>query len=714
MRHLTRLFAAAAAGVLTAGLASAQIPVVSGHDTFAFTPPNIAGLGSVPFTGYNFGSTTPGASAFPQMRHDHNWQPMHGRPSVAYSGAFRLPTGSGIPNLPNTGDALVWCHGIDTTQGGANQSRGHTDITWFRLVQAWAPQQPFPGINTGLISHRAATASALSWDQCVEPTVHLPDAVNSGGTVQGVAAFGLRIPGTGLAPFPVYWELDFTWGPTAVVVPNAIGDASFDRGLKALNIPAEKSSNPLLANVIFEVQGPINGGAFGFPGMSYYMASTIEWEGIGDPTSAPVHSTSLALPWDFTGYTGTGGVTNGNGNWAYYFTKAHVGSTSWVGHSRFFSQQVFIIPNPSPPPPNMVFIFGQFGASFRLATPGLQSGAAANYNFRGGRWEDVGTFATETPFLWGKSGMKAAGQTLGTGSVLPDGPGILGQLLGSRWGQINGGGGPDWRISGPPVGTVDVQMHDHASGASNNGNIYAKITSAPYATSFGGMAWMTTPPTPTFGSAPPGPPAYYFQTTGMGAPCIGGALATFNRATLLWAFSACAPMLQNPGSWDTFLGPGVSGGGAVGTPVAGSETIGTGQTTAREGPQRVPIIADFLTGIIVNDAFLTFGGAYSASDDPFTDGYIDGSTTGTPSPPFLIGFSSLFDGTFRFGRIANQTSGISEIGADGGFFPLLPDSTLAGFRLFVAGDSSHFTFCPGPGLTYVRDEVGNALTIVLQ
>jgi hypothetical protein len=140
-----------------------------------------------------------------------------------------------------------------------------TENTWFRTTQGWGPANTVAGVNIGLISVHAATDSGLGSDACFSPFFkHAAGAgVGSGESKVAVAAVGGLFGGTTGAPFGVSWEFNFSWGATPVTAPNKLGDDSGDLGIPILGVPARGVGNPLLSNIIFEVQGPLNGATLG-------------------------------------------------------------------------------------------------------------------------------------------------------------------------------------------------------------------------------------------------------------------------------------------------------------------------------------------------------------------------------------------------------------------------------------------------------------------
>lgn len=77
----------------------------------------------------------------------------------------------------------------------------------------------------------------------------------------------------------------------------------------------------MLANVIYEIQGPVNGGP---NNNQYYLASTNELTG-NNPTAAGGN------------LGGTGGVTNGNSNWGFNLFGVTADQSGAISHTRIFA-----------------------------------------------------------------------------------------------------------------------------------------------------------------------------------------------------------------------------------------------------------------------------------------------------------------------------------------------------------------------------------------
>ena len=96
--------------------------------------------------------------------------------------------------------------------------------------------------------------------------------------------------GAGDSKPPGYGGLERSGGKSsagAVRRPASSGPA----GPGGPSVPAREPGNPLLSNVIFEVQGPLNGVNLGFLGNQYYLSSTVEFSASSsrrpEPSAAP-------------------------------------------------------------------------------------------------------------------------------------------------------------------------------------------------------------------------------------------------------------------------------------------------------------------------------------------------------------------------------------------------------------------------------------------
>jgi hypothetical protein len=257
------------------------------------------------------------AQVFP-IDYSHNWQPLAETVDVAFSGPGLFTLGGATPNFASPGDALRRCYGIDTTQGGRNQSEGNWESTNFRVAQGFGGTG---GVNVGLVSVQAGAESDLGGDACFSP--FLQSAGNTGGHKIGAAAIIGVINGTQPYPFPYVFDVVFQWVGTTTA--GGVDPAFQGFGTSATNGTSGSSAgvpNPLLVNVIYEVQGPLNGGP---QNNQYYLASTTEVTGTGNLAGGA--------------NTGTGGVTNGNTNWASSLTGVTADVSGAFSHSRILNDQ---------------------------------------------------------------------------------------------------------------------------------------------------------------------------------------------------------------------------------------------------------------------------------------------------------------------------------------------------------------------------------------
>jgi hypothetical protein len=231
------------------------------------------------------------------LDYSSNWQPMQDTASAAFSGPGLFGFVSGDGHYAGFGDSTRRCYGIDSTQGGRNQSTGRYETTWFNSAQGFAPLNTIPGVDIGIVSIQAGTESDIGGDACLSPFFKTTTG-NPGHEISAAAILGLQ-GGTASMGFPTVWESAFQWVGTSVGANTTIGT------------DATLPGNPLLINLIYEVQGPINGGA---NNNQYYMASTTEVTG--------------------SAVTGPGGVANGNVAMGALLYGASADMTGAFGHSR--------------------------------------------------------------------------------------------------------------------------------------------------------------------------------------------------------------------------------------------------------------------------------------------------------------------------------------------------------------------------------------------
>ena len=648
--------------------------------------------------------------------YDHHWAPMHSPVATqAWSGKNLFESIVLGDNFGGFGDSIRVCYGLDVTQGGRNWSGpgsttpgpngkagdlhaggGMTENTWFRVHQAFASialATSQAGVDMGFVSIQAGTTADISQDNCFSPFFKIGTqagvtqlGMETGGHKVGALALPGLFPGTGVASEPIYWEFSFNWTGSPALLENKIGTDLGDPGIAyGAPVPGRGLGNPLLANVIFEVQAPLNGPTLGFLANQYYLSSTIEWGGLVKKDSDGI-----------TGRRGSGGVTNGNGNWGFAFFgggATGVNARDVIGATRFFGNA-----------PTGLFI----GTNKQIPTP-LVSAVPITDRFRSGRNEFFNSLAFRTPRAWAQHNFKTAFGTGGNFHLVdtspahfPNGvsgpfPGLAAQVEGRDGGNgqmlVTGNGGPDWRISSAPVSNVDVIAIDHESGADINFNVYKKVGSFGLpGTSTAYSSFLLTS-NPTYAHPAAGFAGFAPMTT---VPCI---LPAFNRLTMLWSvgwtpatIAGGHPMIQMPGSWDRmgmFMG------------IEGTKSVSA--FTTREGYQTSSIHFDFATTTFAADSLLLFGSRFRQSDDFFADGALDYG--GNPAIPL---FASIFEG----GAVP-MTSGQSDMKPASSQIPVsIPDLSLRGIQLHVSLSGSHVDACNA--FLFETTEQYNALTIALQ
>jgi hypothetical protein len=687
MRRFSRLLAVGSAALAFAGVSNAQ---------FGAPQPGTGTFGPLVIQGAN------------SPLYDHHWHSTAGSPSLLWGADFLWEFFNGNPNPAGPGDAIRICYGVDVTQGGRNWTGpgattpgpfsamvavpggGATENTWFRWVQAFGPADA--AVDIGLISMQGGTTSARGSDNCFSPFLKgFSHATDSGGSRLAAVALGGLFGPTSVAPLPIFWEFTFTWGPTPAVIPNKIGDDTADPGItiammvfppiNTTGVPA-----PLLSNVIYEVQAPVNAAGNGTDDQ-YYLSSTVEFTGING------FDTFSSL-----GFIGTGGTSNGNGNSAHDLFGTHAGVNNSVAGSRILTSS-----------PAGAFVSELPG----ILTPANQ--AVTPPVFRDGRIEFVGQLAFATPKLWAYHNFQANplgmptsfgalgpghtppspfGNPLGGAMVPPAAEGLDGN---NGYLLFTGSGGTDWRITSAPLSRVDIIAIDHDTGSEVDFNIYNKV----------GNYVTTSPTTATF--TPFGPyaaaPAGFDTGLGTGGlyaglfSCKVVSIAVFNW-TLLVPFFAIHP--QYPGSWGFTV---VLGFGATFTEGEPGNFFAV-NATAKEGLQVSPhgfITGDPLFLLFLSFPTLTFSSVFSRSDDFFADGALDYGGNIFPS------FSSVFEGVF-----VAETSGQADIDPAGAQqFVQYPDPTLAGLGFNLSGTGIGIDICANPDAIIIN-EVYNAMTVFCQ
>lgn len=245
------------------------------------------------------------ASAQVPIDYTNHWQPMmldQTSGFVGMSDTFLFTPVGFAPDTAGVGDSIRRCFGTDTTQGGRNQSAGAIETTWFRMVQGYGPGAATQAAQTGIVSVQGATESDNGGDACFSPW--FASATNTGGhNVHAAIIFGNF--GAAGQPIPTYWIVVAQWaGTTTTNFHGTAGNPTI--GTQAAGPFA--GVNPLLTNVIFEVQGPLNGNDH-----QYYLATTSE----------------LAA--------GDGGVTNGNAGWGSSLFGVPAATSGAMSHTRIFA-----------------------------------------------------------------------------------------------------------------------------------------------------------------------------------------------------------------------------------------------------------------------------------------------------------------------------------------------------------------------------------------
>ena len=296
-----------------------------------------------------------GSAQLPAIAYTAHFQPMGNPVNVAFSGPGLFASTAG-PNYASQGDAIRRCYGIDSTQGGENQSNGAFSNTHFKFAQGYAANNVNQDVDIGIGSIQFASDSDLGGDACFSPFLKQ----GGGHGVVAAAIFGNQ--GTPIA-FPTVWQIGYQWGGTGSGFTGAAGATTL--GLDGTTSGGVAS--PLLVNVIYEIQGPINGGA---TNNQYYLATTNENPGLGGGGFGGTAS------------YGTGGVTNGNSLHGSTLFGVDAAASGAVSHTR-------------------ILALDPGGAGLFVYTI-----AAAN----SGDTEIGGHIAFNTPALWGiKDGSSGAG-----------------------------------------------------------------------------------------------------------------------------------------------------------------------------------------------------------------------------------------------------------------------------------------------------------------
>ena len=466
----------------------------------------------------------------------HNWLPLHNGVAVGFSGTALFGAYTTVsPEYAGPGDAIRRCYGVDNTQGGRHYTAG-SESTHYKLGQGYAAANPIQGVDIGLVSVQSGSDSDLRGDACFSP--FFASAGNQGGHAVSAAALIGLITGTGGFPFPTVWELAFRWMGTStyqgVPSPNVIG---VDRVF----------GNPLLANVIFEIQGPVNGGP---TNQQYYLASTGELTG----------RNALTAPGNLGG---TGGVTNGNSNWGLNVFGVTADVSGAISHSRILASDSAL---------------------------GMLMGGAPPFLSQPGDVELVGHLAFQAPVLWatndGQQGAGGADWRVSTPPVSNVTVYLLDQLSG---GELNsdvlykvGGGGPPGPAYDPNIAYSAAVFLYSCTPSSLQPQL-------PY-------SWSSL-----LGSPLPGSQVMAFATSREGAQ---RAAVEFDACTATMLRSAQVSVGTTfTGSDDLFIAGGTAGGassffeGMFGQIISGVSSWQKGGPPAIGNPLGDPALAGFELGV---------------------------------------------------------------------------------------------------------------------
>lgn len=280
-----------------------------------------------------------------------NYHNMGTDSAVFVSGPVLFGALTGNQSFAGPGDSIRTCYGIDSFQGGRNQSTGFANITHLSWVQSASLFSP-NGVQPGLSSVLAQSVDSLDGDAClssffdqgVDTVTGAPITLNSsfGGALL-LPSFQIPLGSTGL-------EIAAEFAGS-----NGIGiELPFTLG-------ADGNGLPLIPHVVFEVQGPQNEGP---NNNQYYLASTSEKIGLGSAGS------------------GTGGVTNGNGRMGQAIFGITADLSGAVSHNRI--------------------------TGFSPAT-GLVGGTTVSFSSPASDHWSGYALATQTPMTWAVNGTSSGG-----------------------------------------------------------------------------------------------------------------------------------------------------------------------------------------------------------------------------------------------------------------------------------------------------------------
>jgi hypothetical protein len=218
-----------------------------------------------------------------QVPYAQSWQDNHNSGSLdaAFTGPGLFGIISGTPDFAGQGDSIRRCYAVDQGQGG-KASSGLMTNTFFRVYQSYSPSSA--DVDVGIVSIQTSVVDSVTGDACFSPLFSAFQPATQTTSIAAAALIGaVGVPGN---PFPAVWNISFWWGaPGFVQSPNQLGT---DSG--AISLPG---GAPLLATVIYEVQGPLNDGV---NNNQYYVGSTSERPGFnatapggfadGEPTLA--------------------------------------------------------------------------------------------------------------------------------------------------------------------------------------------------------------------------------------------------------------------------------------------------------------------------------------------------------------------------------------------------------------------------------------------
>jgi len=258
-----------------------------------------------------------GSAQLPPIAYSAHFQPMSDPVAAAFSGPGLFTTGT-VPNYASQGDSIRRCYGIDTTQGGRNQSTGNYETTHFKIAQGWAASNLVAGNDIGIVSVQSGSDSDIGGDACFAP-FDFTGAGTVNGATSAAALLGLQTGTAGFA-FPTVWQSGFQWaGSSSASFQGVAGSATLGTSGTSGGV-----ADPLLVNVIYEIQGPLNGGP---TNNQYYLASTTETPGDGGNASGGGAGASY----------GTGGVTNGNSAHGSSLFGVDAAVSGAISHTRILS-----------------------------------------------------------------------------------------------------------------------------------------------------------------------------------------------------------------------------------------------------------------------------------------------------------------------------------------------------------------------------------------